>query len=169
MGLDQRSCIVQPRLKANGRQKEPWVEAKPFDIATREVWEVFKKVRANQGMAGVDGQSIQDFEADLSNNFYKIWNRLSSGSCFRPPVQRVLIPKPGGDGDCVLGGAPWRIAAPGKWSGAIWSPSWIRFSMRTPVDIALAAQRSMRSGRLVSGVGEWLAHSVESVLALCLR
>jgi RNA-directed DNA polymerase len=70
--------------------------AKPFDIPKREVWEAYKKVRANQGAAGVDGQSIADFEAELSNNLYKLWNRLSSGSYFPPPVRRVDIPK--GDG-----------------------------------------------------------------------
>jgi len=48
---------------------------------------------ANQGAAGVDGQSIADFEADLSNNLYKLWNRLASGSYFPPPVRRVDIPK----------------------------------------------------------------------------
>jgi RNA-directed DNA polymerase len=46
-------------------------------------------VKANQGAAGVDRQSIADFEADLSNNLYKLWNRLSSGSYFPPPVRRV--------------------------------------------------------------------------------
>lgn len=70
--------------------------AKPFDIPKREVWEAYKSVRANQGAAGVDGQSIADFEADLSNNLYKIWNRMSSGSWLPPPVRRVDIPK--GDG-----------------------------------------------------------------------
>jgi RNA-directed DNA polymerase len=69
---------------------------KPFDIPKREVWEAYKKVRANQGTAGVDGESIADFEADLSNNLYKLWNRLSSGSYHPPPVRRVDIPK--GDG-----------------------------------------------------------------------
>ena len=68
-------------------------EVKPFDIPKREVWEAFKKVKANQGAAGVDGQSIADFEADLSNNLYELWNRLSSGSYFPPPVRRVDIPK----------------------------------------------------------------------------
>jgi hypothetical protein len=71
-------------------------EAKPFDIPKREVWEAFKKVKANQGAAGVDGQSIADFEADLSNNLYKLWNRLSSGSYFPPPVRRPDIPKANG-------------------------------------------------------------------------
>jgi hypothetical protein len=68
-------------------------KVKPFDIATREVWEAFKRVKANHGAAGVDAQSIADFEVDLSNNLYKLWNRLSSGSYFPPPVRRVDIPK----------------------------------------------------------------------------
>ncbi len=71
-------------------------EAKPFDISKREVWEAFKRVKANRGAAGVDGQTIAAFEADLSSNLYKLWNRLSSGSYFPLPVRRVDIPK--GDG-----------------------------------------------------------------------
>ena len=57
-------------------------EAKPFKIPKREVWEAFKRVKANQGAAGVDGQSISAFEANLSGNLYKLWNRMSSGSYF---------------------------------------------------------------------------------------
>jgi RNA-directed DNA polymerase len=68
-------------------------KAKPFDIPKREIWEAFKKVKANQGAAGVDGQSVADFEADLSDNLYKLWNRMSSGSYMPPPVRRVDIPK----------------------------------------------------------------------------
>ena len=71
-------------------------EAKPFDISKRDVWEAFKRVKANRGAAGVDGQSIADFEADFSNNLYKLWNRLSSGSYFPLPVRRVDIPKADG-------------------------------------------------------------------------
>jgi hypothetical protein len=70
--------------------------AKPFDIPKREVWEAYKSVRANQGAAGVDGQSIADFEADLLNNLYKRRSQLSSGSHLPPPVRRVDIPKDGG-------------------------------------------------------------------------
>lgn len=71
-------------------------KAKPFCIPKREVWEAYKRVKANHGAAGVDGQSIAEFEEDLSNNLYRLWNRLSSGSYFPPPVLRVDIPK--GDG-----------------------------------------------------------------------
>jgi RNA-directed DNA polymerase len=80
-----------PEPTGNGRNSVD--KAKPFDIPKREVWEAFKKVKANQGAAGVDGQSVADFEADLSNNLYKLWNRMSSGSYFPPPVRRVDIPK----------------------------------------------------------------------------
>ena len=71
-------------------------KAKPFDIPKREVWDAFKKVRANQGAAGVDEQPVSDFEADLSNNLYKLWNRVSSGSYLPPPVPRVDMPKDDG-------------------------------------------------------------------------
>ncbi len=68
-------------------------KAKPFCIAKRDVWEAYKQVKANQGAAGVDGQSIADFDRDLSKNLYRIWNRMCSGSYFPPPVRRVDIPK----------------------------------------------------------------------------
>jgi RNA-directed DNA polymerase len=60
---------------------------KSFDIWKRLVWEAYKSVKANQGAAGVDGQSVEEFEADLQNNLYKIWNRMSSGTYFPPPVR----------------------------------------------------------------------------------
>src|SRR6202165_4613807 len=71
-------------------------KAKPFDIPKKAVWEAFQHVKTNQGAAGVDGQSIQDFEARLAGNLYKLWNRLSSGSYMPPPVRRVDIPKANG-------------------------------------------------------------------------
>jgi len=69
------------------------IGAKPFDIPKQEVWDAFKRVTANQGTAGVDGQSIQDFEARLGDNLYKLWNRLSPGSYMPPPVRRVDMPR----------------------------------------------------------------------------
>src|SRR3974390_518458 len=71
-------------------------ETKPFLIPKREVWEAFKRVKVNQGAAGVDGQSIADFEANLAGNLYKLWNRMSSGSHFPPPVRRVDSPEANG-------------------------------------------------------------------------
>ena len=68
-------------------------KAKPFCISKWEVWGAYKRVKANKGAAGVDGQSIAKFEEDLKNNLFKIWNRMSSGSYFPPPVRRVDIPK----------------------------------------------------------------------------
>src|SRR6202023_4016964 len=88
--------FFQPGPGANWKGGEPREEAKPFKIPKREVWEAFKRVKANQGTAGVDGQSIAEFEADLRNNLYRLWNRLSSGSYFPPPVLRVDIPKADG-------------------------------------------------------------------------
>ena len=70
--------------------------AKPFSIAKCEVWEAYKRVKSNKGAAGVDEQSIEGFERDLGNNLYKLWNRMSSGSYFPPPIRRVDIPKPDG-------------------------------------------------------------------------
>jgi len=77
--------------------------AKPFCIAKREVWEAYKQVKANRGAAGVDGQSIEDFDRDLGKNLYRIWNRMSSGSYFLPPVRRVDIPKGDTGGTRPLG------------------------------------------------------------------
>jgi RNA-directed DNA polymerase len=77
-------------------------EAKPFCISKWEVWEAYKRVKANQGAAGVDEQTIADFERDLKGNLYKIWNRMSSGSYFPPPVRTVKIPKANG-GERKLG------------------------------------------------------------------
>src|SRR4030095_6329579 len=78
-------------------------ESKPFQIPKQLVWEAYKSVKANDGAAGVDGCSIEDFEKDLRNNLYKIWNRMSSGSYFPPPVRAVEIPKPHGGGMRILG------------------------------------------------------------------
>ena len=77
--------------------------SKPFDISKREVWEEWEKVKANKGAPGVDGRSVEGFEADLRNNLYRVWNRMSSGSYFPPPVRAVEIPKPHGGGTRVLG------------------------------------------------------------------
>lgn len=78
-------------------------KAKPFCIPKRAVWEAYKRVRANHGAAGVDGQTIEEFEEELKDNLYKLWNRMSSGSYMPPPVRRVEIPKDNGTGMRPLG------------------------------------------------------------------
>ena len=82
---------------------EPKQQDKPFQISKWKVWEAYERVKANKGAAGVDEQSITEFEADRDRNLYKIWNRMSSGSYFPPPVKAVEIPKAGGKGVRLLG------------------------------------------------------------------
>lgn len=82
---------------------ESKLQDKPFQIDKMVVWEAFGRVKANKGAAGVDEQSIQEFERDAKANLFKIWNRMSSGSYFPPPVKAVEIPKAGGKGVRVLG------------------------------------------------------------------
>ena len=82
------------KLKASG---------KSFGISKWEVWEAWEKVKGNKGAPGVDGCSVGDFEKDLKGNLYKIWNRMSSGSYFPPPVRAVEVPKPHGGGTRILG------------------------------------------------------------------
>jgi RNA-directed DNA polymerase len=87
----------QPR-----EREEPEGQAKPFGISKRMVWEAYKRVKANKGAAGVDDESIEEFEQHLQDNLYKLWNRMSSGSYFPPPVRLVVIPKKDG-GERKLG------------------------------------------------------------------
>ena len=81
----------------------PKPKDKPFVIPKSMVWEAYRRVAANKGAPGVDGQALDEFEADLRDNLYRIWNRMSSGSYFPPPVRAVEIPKPHGGGVRVLG------------------------------------------------------------------
>lgn len=77
-------------------------KTKPFEIPKSLVMQAYKLVKSNAGASGVDGQSLADFDDKLKNNLYKIWNRMSSGSYFPPPVKAVPIPKKSG-GTRVLG------------------------------------------------------------------
>ena len=81
----------------------PKPEGKSFAIPKQLVWEAWRQVKANKGAPGVDGQDLGEFEADLEGNLYKVWNRMSSGTWFPPPVRAVVIPKPHGGGVRVLG------------------------------------------------------------------
>jgi RNA-directed DNA polymerase len=90
-------------VETTGNRRMPMhATDKPFNIAKRQVYEAYKAVKSNGGAAGVDKQTIEQFEADLQNNLYKLWNRMSSGSYFPPPVRAVPIPKKSG-GQRILG------------------------------------------------------------------
>ena len=77
-------------------------QPKPFCISKHAVLEAWERVRANKGAAGIDDESIKDFERKLKANLYRVWNRMSSGSYLPPAVRTVAIPKPGG-GERKLG------------------------------------------------------------------
>jgi RNA-directed DNA polymerase len=101
--MEQRGCVKEPDSMSqpvDGRS--PMKKAKPFCISKKEVWEAYQRVKANKGAAGTDGQTIEDFERKLKKNLYRIWNRMSSGSYFPPPVRTVKIPKKSG-GERSLG------------------------------------------------------------------
>ena len=85
------------------RREEPVSGSKPFEISKHVVYEAYLEVKENDGAPGVDEETIEEFERDLFGNLYKLWNRMSSGSYFPPPVRKVEIPKPGGRGVRVLG------------------------------------------------------------------
>lgn len=85
-----------PRALANQQWEEPVPEVKPYVIPKQLVWEAYQRVKANRGAAGVDGETLAAFEKDLKGNLYKVWNRMSSGSYFPPPVRLVEIPKDNG-------------------------------------------------------------------------
>src|SRR5579862_7279269 len=91
-GLFVSSTGVPGRSVMDGQRPA----GKPFDISKVEVWRAWEKVRANKGAPGVDEVSLTAFGSDLKNNLYKVWNRMSSGTYFPPPVLAVEIPKADG-------------------------------------------------------------------------
>jgi len=103
MKVERRESINQlERNITTGNGRIKLSQAKPFIITKRQVWESYKRVKANKGAAGIDGQTIEMFDRDLENNLYKLWNRMSSGSYFPLSVKRVYIPKSDG-GERPLG------------------------------------------------------------------
>jgi RNA-directed DNA polymerase len=97
MEMEQRGRPVHSKTGGQPEDGRNFrMEIKPFNIPKRIVFEAFKRVKANRGGYGVDAQSLADFEQNLSNNLYKLWNRMSSGSYHPPPVLRVEIEKPDG-------------------------------------------------------------------------
>src|SRR5436305_8305501 len=104
MPVERRGRVTRMSCWSTAEREEPMTTSKPYVIAISEVWQAWQQVKANQGAAGVDGESISAFEARLQDNLYKLWNRMSSGSYFPPPVRKVEIPK--GDGRTRTLGVP---------------------------------------------------------------
>ncbi len=103
MALERRGSVIRVVFDYQPREWEEFLNAtKPFDISKRDVVRAWELVKANKGAAGVDGETIEQFESDLKNNLYKLWNRMSSGSYFPPAVKTVAIPKATG-GERKLG------------------------------------------------------------------
>jgi RNA-directed DNA polymerase len=96
MRAERRSPTFWLWEPANPQGEEPMPEAKPYVIPKQLVWDAYQRVKVNRGAAGVDGESLAAFEKDLKSNLYKVWNRMSSGSYFPPPVRLVEMEKDNG-------------------------------------------------------------------------
>ena len=86
----------------NSTEDDAVTARKPFEIPKSLVWAAYHDVRKNRGAPGCDGQTLADFDRHRDRNLYRIWNRLSSGSYFPPPVREKRIPKDNGK-ERVLG------------------------------------------------------------------
>jgi len=97
MELERSGDVVRTEsVRQPGNGEERTRAVKPFGIDKRVVWEAYRQVKANRGAAGIDGKSLEMFEASLKGNLYRLWNRMSSGCYFPPAIRRVEIPKKSG-------------------------------------------------------------------------
>lgn len=97
MGVERRGCVAQEDGSDQPRKRdESTPSTKSFAITKRQVFTAWKQVKANRGSAGIDEESIAEFEKNLARNLYRIWNRMASGSYFPSPVKAVEIPKRSG-------------------------------------------------------------------------
>jgi RNA-directed DNA polymerase len=95
--VEQRGYVIQFYEQVNHHKWEELMnKTKPYAISKKVVYEAFLRVKANKGSAGIDEESIEEFELNLKDNLYKLWNRMSSGSYFPPAVKAVDIPKKAG-------------------------------------------------------------------------
>ena len=98
MGVERRAEVTQLRLPLTTPKggRDSGAETKSIPITKRMIWESYKKVRKNKGAAGIDDETIAMYEERLEDNLYILWNRMSSGSYFPPPVLEVEIAKDDG-------------------------------------------------------------------------
>jgi RNA-directed DNA polymerase len=102
MEVERRGDVRWYYLLSNLKKDEIVDNTKPFEILKALVWKAWLMVKENKGSAGIDQESIYEFEQNLEANLYKLWNRMSSGTYFPPPVKAVEIPKKQG-GFRILG------------------------------------------------------------------
>src|SRR5512147_1811439 len=100
-----------------GNREESRMTCKPYDIPKTLIWEAWLHVKANQGAAGIDAETIERFEKKLGDNLYKLWNRMSSGSCgfglpCHSPIQPTGTYQHGGIGGDEMVVPLWCRAAP---------------------------------------------------------
>ena len=147
---------------------------KPYVIAKRAVWEAYQQVKANRGAAGIDDETIAMFEQNLSRNLYKLWNRMSSGSYFPPPVKQVEIPKAkGGTRKLGIPTVSDRIAQ--TVVKRIIEPILTRSFILIPMDIDRAGRRNRLLLSPENGAGDmtgWLSLTsrrplIKSIMASC--
>lgn len=112
-------------------------KGKPYEISKHLVMEAFLLVKANKGAAGVDNESLEQYEKNLKDNLYKLWNRMSSGSYFPKPVKGVEIPKKSG-GTRLLGVPTVEDRSRKWWVGCILSRQWNEYFTKTHTDTDLA-------------------------------
>src|ERR1017187_7260844 len=148
---------------------------KPYCIAKRTVWEAYQQVKANRGAAGIDDETIAMFEQNLSRNLYKLWNRMSSGSYFPPPVKQVEIPKAKG-GTRKLGIPTVCLIGSHRLSSSESSSQYsTRSFIQIPMDIGRDDRQNRRSPPPESGAGNmtgWSSStsrrlSIKSIMASC--
>lgn len=96
MATERRGSVDQLKSPGNPSGEDSMAKTKSFAISKREVWEAWKIVRSNKGGPGIDDQTIEAFEQNITGNLYKLWNRMASGSYMPKGVKRVEIPKPDG-------------------------------------------------------------------------
>ena len=100
VGVEPRGGVVRVsgcgQPEGRNRMHEPRLQGRSQNIPKQQVWDAWLKVKEKGGAAGADGVTIEQFEANLKDNLYKLWSRMSSGSYFPGPVRAVEIPKKGG-------------------------------------------------------------------------
>jgi hypothetical protein len=107
--VERRGGVIQQAWGINrANREESSMTCKPYDIPKTLVWEAWLHVKANQGAAGIDAETIEQFEEKLGDNLNRIWNRMSSGSYFPPPVKAVPVPKKSG-GVRIVEHDPWLL------------------------------------------------------------